>query len=76
VSDVFVVTVKYAGQEVQDVVRCPTRPVAAHTAAVVASSPRADGQRPVMVGIVVESQDTDPAADRAPLEPVARLEPA
>jgi hypothetical protein len=56
VSDVFRVIVRYAGQDVEDVVRCPTRRVAAHAAAELAASPRADGQRPVMIDIVVDSE--------------------
>jgi hypothetical protein len=56
VSDVFRVIVRYAGQDVEDVVHYPTRRGTTHTAAELAASPRADGQRPVMIGIVVDSE--------------------
>jgi hypothetical protein len=54
---VFIVTVKYSGQPVQDAATCKTRESAAHAAAqFLASSKRPDGELPVAVGIVVEPE--------------------
>jgi hypothetical protein len=51
---VFIVTIKYSGQVVEDAERCQTRPEAAHAAAALLYSTRRDRERPVSVGIDVE----------------------
>jgi hypothetical protein len=54
---VFIVTVKYSGQPMQDAETYPTRESAAQAAAeLLASSARPDGELPVAVGIVVEPE--------------------
>jgi malate/lactate dehydrogenase len=62
VMSVFIVTVQYPGRSVQDTKRYPTRRAAAHAAAVLATSLRPDGEQPIAVGIVVESEGGPPSA--------------
>jgi hypothetical protein len=64
---VYVVRVKFGGEPVQDVLECPTRSKAARAAAGFLVASRADGNRPVSVGIlVVGDSDRDAPRMRQP----------